>query len=296
MKFSVIIPTYNRQETLRQCLAVATNQDYPDYEVIVVDDGSTDGTAIMVRQEFPQVRYFRQEVNRGPAAARNRGIHEATGEIIAFTDDDCVPPPNWLTRLADGYRRYPQVAGVGGYQEATYEVKAKSSLARYESYINRQVYRVGDQEYLGRFECPAGGTNNISYQRSIIEEIGGFDETFPLAAGEDAYFKWQLVKKDKLLLFVPVQVIHLQSYKLAPFWRQQVRRGMGAAHFEWRTSGHYPRPLRIFLRWGKRTVAFFLDLIRMGPQLAGIHIIGGWADVYGQYIAWRHYRPQFENQ
>jgi len=77
LRFSIVIPTYNRKDTLRRCLAAATSQDYPDYEVIVVDDASTDGTDEMVRREFPQVRYIRQEPNRGPAAARNRGIEAA---------------------------------------------------------------------------------------------------------------------------------------------------------------------------------------------------------------------------
>ncbi len=79
MYISVVIPTHNRKDLLRRCLEAATNQDYPDYEVIVVDDGSTDGTGEMVQHEFPQVRYIRQEPNRGPAAARNRGIEAAGG-------------------------------------------------------------------------------------------------------------------------------------------------------------------------------------------------------------------------
>jgi glycosyltransferase involved in cell wall biosynthesis len=115
MRFSVVIPTHNRKDTLRRCLATATGQVYPDYEVIVVDDGSTDGTGDMVQREFPQVRYIRQDPNRGPAVARNRGIEVADGEIIAFTDDDCLLPLDFLSRLAEGYQRYPEVAGVGGY-------------------------------------------------------------------------------------------------------------------------------------------------------------------------------------
>jgi glycosyltransferase involved in cell wall biosynthesis len=146
MGISVIIPTHNRKDLLRRCLAAATSQDYPDYEVIVVDDGSTDGTGAMVRREFPQVRYIRQERNRGPAAARNRGIKVATGEIIAFTDDDCLLPLDFLSRLADGYRRYPEVAGVGGYLEAPDDLLRTNPFARYEAYVTHQVDRAGPEE------------------------------------------------------------------------------------------------------------------------------------------------------
>jgi len=264
--------------------------------VIVVDDSSTDGTADMMHTDFPSVRYLRQEINRGPAAARNRGVREATGDTIAFTDDDCVPPSDWLSRLADGYRRYPSVGAVGGYQEASEEALRTRLVARYERYVNRNRYRVGDQEYLGGFECPAGGTNNLSYPRRVLQEVDGFDETFPVAAGEDAYLKWQVVQRGYRFLFVPVKVTHLQEYSLPTFLRQQVRRGMGAAHFEWRLHGHYPRPGRIFLRWLKRSLAFLPDLVRMGPTLAFVQMLGGWADVWGQYKAWQSYRPRFEGQ
>ena len=100
MKFSVVIPTYNRIGTLRRTLAAATVQAFPDYEIIVVDDESSDGTPEMVQRAFPSARLLRQ-THGGRAAARNRGIEAATGDVIAFTDDDCLPPPDWLARLAN---------------------------------------------------------------------------------------------------------------------------------------------------------------------------------------------------
>jgi len=294
MIISLIIPTYNRRAILHRSLTAAIDQNYADFEVIVVDDASTDGTAEMIKMKFPQVRYFRQETNRGPAVARNRGIRESKGEIIAFTDDDCLVPPDFLSRLGDGYQRYPEVAGVGGYQEAASEVVAARLVARYERHMNRQVYHVGEQEYLGGFECPAGGTNSMSYRCRVLQEVGGFDETFPLAAGEDAYLKWQVVQQGHPLLFIPTQVVHLQDYTFPGFWKQQTRRGIGAAHFEWRRTGRYPRPFRIFLRIGKRFMNFFPGCFRMGVKLSFVHLTAGLADSYGQYIGWRHYRPNFE--
>ncbi|MCS6911591.1 MAG: glycosyltransferase family 2 protein, partial [Anaerolineales bacterium] len=135
MNFSVVIPTYNRQATLRRCLTALLAQTYPAHEIIVVDDGSTDGTAEMMTRDFPIVRFFRQK-NAGPASARNRGIREASGDVIAFTDDDCLPPADWLERLADGYRRHPDVAGVGGYLDAPDEVLADNALAQYDYFVS----------------------------------------------------------------------------------------------------------------------------------------------------------------
>jgi glycosyltransferase involved in cell wall biosynthesis len=128
MKFAVVVPTFNRKAVLRQCIEALAKQDYPDFEVIVVDDGSTDQTSEMIVDEFPKVRFLTQD-HRGPAAARNRGVAGARGEIIAFTDDDCVAPRNWLTRLADGYARHPRVAGVGGYLQAPNGILDKNALA-----------------------------------------------------------------------------------------------------------------------------------------------------------------------
>jgi glycosyltransferase involved in cell wall biosynthesis len=251
VKFSVVIPTYNRAATLRQTLTALMAQDYPDYEIIVVDDGSTDDTRAMIAREFPQVRYIYQQ-NRGPAAARNRGIAHARGEIIAFTDDDCVPPRDWLARLADGYARYPDVVGVGGYLEAPDEVLQRAPLARYERFIARRVFRVSEREYVGGFECPAGGTNNIAYRRAILERVGGFDEAFPYAAGEDADLKWRICQLGARLLYVPVKMTHLQTYTWESFKRQARVRGKGRVCFD---AKHRAKPtrvravLRLLRRW-----------------------------------------------
>ena len=96
--YSIIVPTYNAEGTIETCLSAFKNQSIPkeDYEVIVVDDGSTDGTADIVKR-YP-VKYIRQE-NKGPAAARNNGANHAVGDIILFSDSDCVPDANWVNEM-----------------------------------------------------------------------------------------------------------------------------------------------------------------------------------------------------
>ncbi len=283
MRFSLIVPTYNRQALLRRCLDAATTQHYPDYEVIVVDDGSTDNTGEMVRSEFPQVRYIRQEPNRGPAAARNRGIAAATGAIIAFTDDDCLVPADFLIRLAEGYQQHPEVAGVGGYLEAPDNVLQHNIFAQFEAYVTHHIYHAGPEPYVGGFECPAGGTNSMSYRKQVLEEVGGFDEIFPVPGGEDADLKWRVVQRSYLLLYVPVKVLHLHEYTLTRFWKQYYTHGRGAAFFERKHRGHPPSMGRLFLRIGVRCARWAKELCMLGPRLASVKLIAELADVKGQW-------------
>jgi len=284
MKFSIIVPAHNRMGTLRQTLAAATDQDFSEYEVIVVDDGSSDGTPEMVQREFSSVRLLRQP-NRGPAAARNTGLLAAWGEIIAFTDDDCLPPNDWLARLADGFRRYPDITGVGGPLLAPPSVRAANVLARYEEYVVRVLHKARDDEVVGGFDCPAGGTNNMAYRREGLKQIGGFDPAFPYPAAEDADLKWRLVQNGAQFLYTPVVVTHLQPYTWPAFRRQQFVRGKGSVYFDrkWRRKPTRPivalRLARGVLRWLAR-LPTLPELALLRPALEDL-----WFNTQGQWAA-----------
>lgn len=242
MKLSVVIATHNRRDLLGRVADAILAQSLPRerYELIIVDDGSTDGTGALCAElaKRPGVRCLRQP-NRGAAAARNLGIRAAAGDIVAFTDDDCLVPPEWLERLADGYARHPEVVGVGGGIVAPPDVLRTRAVARLEDYVARRVYGAGDDEVLGGFECPAGGTNNMSYRRAALLEVGGFDESFPPRVwGEDADLKLRITQRGGRLLYIPIAVIHLRDYRLGPFLRQSWQRGRGEAHFRLKHHGH----------------------------------------------------------
>jgi len=285
MRISVVIPTHNRKALLHRCLTAVTHQDYPDYEVIVVDDGSTDGTEAMVRREFPQVRYIRQKPSRGPAAARNRGIEAATGEVVAFTDDDCIVPTDWLTALAQGFRRWPEVAGVGGYQEAPEEILQANAVARAERAM--RLRRWGERagvEQRGGNEVPGLATNNVAFRRDVLLEVGGFDEGFPVAAGEDADLKLRITQRGYQLLYIPLKVDHYREYTWRAQWRMHVRRGIGVHYFEAK-HGKAPGPGRVLLRVLKRTALFLTDLWALPWDVAAIIYLGQVADCVGQIVA-----------
>lgn len=234
MFISVIIPTIGR-ETLKACLQSVAAQAYPRdlFEVIVVEDGSHSAEKSVNDFGF---RYLSQ-VYSGPAAARNFGARFARGEVLAFTDDDCTVPPNWLENLADGYRRHPDAAGVGGYMEAPEEVLAANPFAAYESYVTRQVYKAGNLPIFGGFEVPTGGTNNLSYKKVVFEKAGGFDEKFPGAAGEDADLKKRITGAGEKLLYIPLKVTHFHRYRLLSFLRQNRDRGLGSLYFHKKHGG-----------------------------------------------------------
>lgn len=291
---SVVIPTHQRADVLRRCLAALTAQDYPGrLEIIVVDDGSTDETPQVVGEFVRRngVRYLRQ-TNRGPAAARNHGIAAAGGEIIAFTDDDCLVPQDWVRRLVQGYRTHPEIAGVGGRLEPPAEYR-EHPIAQYERSEGRETYGAGDVEVIGGFDCPAGGTNNMSYRRQVLEEVGGFDEDFPYAAGEDADLKWRICQRGARLLYLPVSVIHLQPYTWEAFRQQRRTRGRGAVYFEWKRKGHPPGYGRLALRLLKRLFQLVPDFLSpTHRRLAHVRFLARWYDALGQWEEVRRLRQR----
>lgn len=256
MIFSVVLATYNRKGSLGKCLKSLLYQAFPKgaFEVIVVDDGSNDSTSDFLRTlESPGVkfRFFRQN-HKGPAAARNLGIKYAQGKIVAMTDDDCVPPLDWLEKLQDGFKRYPEVVGVTGFQEAPEGVLGKNLIAKFERYQTREVYGAKDQEVVGGWEVPSGVTNNVAFKKANLDEVGGFDENFPVPAGEDADLKKRITDWGYKLLYLPLKVEHHQEYSLRSFLRQQYVRGIGSWYF--------------YKKWENRSFPNFSLLLKAFPR------------------------------
>jgi len=239
--FSVVLATSaGRAKILEQCLASIFANDYPRelFEVIVIDSG-IDEKGLTVIEKFKRagvnLRFYSPGWgNVGPAKARNLGIKKAQNEIVAFTDDDCAVPADWLRKLDGGYKgdkRRKGVAGVGGYLEAPAEILSKNIFAQYEKFHEWSQYNIQNQEFVShqRDEAPFE-TNNISYRKCVLEEVGGFDESFPaFSTGEDGDLKERIVQRGYGVLFIPVKVTHLQDYNLRRFLKQQLARGAGIA-------------------------------------------------------------------
>lgn len=248
MKFSVIVPTYNRRQLLEKCLGGILAQTYADaYETIVVDDGSTDGTREYLRSlDFKNFRVFWQE-HSGPAKARNLGAQKAVGDLLAFTDDDCLPPADWLHRLESGFNAWSEAGAVGGYLEAPSEILKLNPLAQLEFLETHHIYKAGEKECVGGFESPAGGTNNIAYRCEVFSKLGGFDENFPVPAGEDADLKLRAVEAGYKIGYVPVKMTHLDPYNLKSFLRRGIASGIGSAYFERKNFGRIDHRLSLLI-------------------------------------------------
>lgn len=172
IKLSVIIPTYNRAALLETALRKVLNQTFSvcAYEVIIVDDGSTDNTqAVLVRlsSEYANLRHFSQ-ANQGPAAARNLGIRHAKGQVVAFTDDDCEVNRDWLRTIWREFFANPALVALQG-----------------NTFTDRQ--RITPFTHLSDNEQ---GNNpipicNAAYRKASLEAIGGFDERFPYPHNEE---------------------------------------------------------------------------------------------------------------
>lgn len=168
---SIIVSTYNRKDMLKNCLEALFNQTYPKdrYEVIVVDDGSTDGTEEAVKSipktNNDRLRYFKQP-NKGPAAARNLGIKKGVGEIIAFIDDDCIADKEWLSCIVKCFSEIDKLGGVEG----------KVVSPEGKTPFTHQVENLKGGSYL---------TANIAYKKECLFEVGLFDESLHYPAGED---------------------------------------------------------------------------------------------------------------
>jgi glycosyltransferase involved in cell wall biosynthesis len=221
---SVIVPTHNRLSLLKQTLACLDQQTYPscDYEVIVVDDGSDDGTADYLHQlALKGDLLYLTQGQKGPAAARNAGVHIAKGEIIAFTDDDCLPEPDWLAVLTESYRKSPdQLVAVGG----------RINNIR-EGHWLQLFYAVQNRHFENKSERPAYlDTANASFRRTTFLEIGGFNEDIPFASGEDIDFSFRLTAVGyKLQLNEQAVVWHIGRTSLRGMVKQSFVRGKGDA-------------------------------------------------------------------
>ncbi|MBN2432522.1 MAG: glycosyltransferase [Acidobacteria bacterium] len=177
---SVILPTCNRQAFLREALDSVRGQSYPHREIIVVDDGSIDGTADMVSRHFPDVRYAWQE-NRGPSAARNRGIAMAGGEWLAFLDSDDLWQPKKLER---------QLAVLAGKPEYAACYTDEIWIRRGVRVNPRQIHR----KYSGwifphTLPLCIISPSSILLHRHLVEEVGLFDEAQPVCEDYDLWIR-----------------------------------------------------------------------------------------------------------
>jgi len=225
-KVSVIIPTLNSGETIENCLASvkASNSKY-DYGLIVVDAGSTDGTIEAAKKYTSSVLKGRPfTINR------NKGIKKAEGDIVCFTDSDCVVPENWIDALVDGLLRLngkdKKIVGVGGGNLPLLENPSFTELAVSKAIRSPLVSFRARNVSLYRDECEVlhNPPLNSAYFKSAIEEVGGFSEENNV--GEDVELDAKLIEKGYKLYYLPnILVYHKHRSSCKRFIKQMYEFG-----------------------------------------------------------------------
>jgi cellulose synthase/poly-beta-1,6-N-acetylglucosamine synthase-like glycosyltransferase len=231
-RVSVVVALHNAERTLDECLTSLEQLDYPDYEIIVVNDGSTDGSQAIIDRHH--VRSL-TTAKGGVSAARNEGLRVATGEIVAYIDSDAFADPDWLRCLVRTFLE-SNAAGVGG----------PNLVPAADDWVAKCVFR-----------SPGGPTQvmlddqsaehipgcNMAFWKSALDEISGFDPIYT-TAGDDVDVCWRLLERGHRLGFSPSALVwHHRRPSVRAFWRQQVGYGVAESLLERK----HPNK---FNRWG----------------------------------------------
>ena len=216
-KVSVVVCSYNGAKTLDGCLRSLSRLDYPDYEAILVDDGSKDQTPEIAKRH-PQIRYFRQD-NKGLSVARNVGMELATGEIIAYTDDDCFADEDWLYYLVSKLLD-TDASGVGGPNLLpTHDGPVAACVSASPGTPAHILIDDSVAEHVPG--C------NMAFWTERLRAISGFDPAYT-AAGDDVDVCWRLQEMGEHIVYSPAAMVwHHRRATLRAYLGQQ--RGYGRA-------------------------------------------------------------------
>jgi len=222
---AVVVPTHQRSALLRRTLAAIEKVDYPAFEVVVVDDGSSleERTASRRWTEAAGAAFLEQE-NAGPATARNRGVAATRSEFVAFLDDDCAPTQDWLRQLVAPFA----ATGAADLAAVSGTVKSQPPHNWMSRFCTAAEYITGAQP-----EFTNAISANACYRRAVLEELRGFDESFRYPGGEDPDLSRRVREAGYRLAHVPdATVLHAEIDSLPEFLRRQWRRGLGEARIK----------------------------------------------------------------
>ena len=230
---SIIVPVYNGAATIERCLDALERQsaDSDCYEIIVVDDGSSDGTLARMQswqERHPQVHLIIvEQQNAGPAAARNLGVLQAKAPLLLFTDADCAPLPQWIEALCMPFGRPSSLFSLPPLSEVQADeliVGTKGTYVTEQSSLVAQFVQVEYEERYARMKLHPQidfiDTYSAAYRRDVFNAHNGFDTRFQIAEDQDLSFR--LVAEGYQLRFVAeAQVAHLHVSTVYKYWRRK---------------------------------------------------------------------------
>ena len=199
---SIVVPVYNAYETIKECIESILDNDYPKEltEILAIDDGSTDKTLELLEEIKDNRLKILVQDHGGPAKARNLGIHESKGDIIIFTDSDCISPKDWLKKMTE---RIKEDKVIGGGIEPS---EGYTIWERFEQ--NRRDRLYGKEEKTADLlpSC------NLAVKKEILNEVNGFDERFKYASWEDYDLCNRIHAKGYSIYYYPdIHILHKHS-------------------------------------------------------------------------------------
>ena len=282
---SIIVPAYNEAEGIEKCLDSLARLNYPEYEVIVVDDGSKDGTAGVVhafiqRRNDPRFRLIRHEKNRGKAAAVNTGIRSAKYGLVAVLDADSHVSPDALLWIVPHFED-PTVGAVSSAIHVRNPVNLLSRLQWWE-YLTTNFYRALMAVIDVLYVTP--GVLSV-YRKSVLEEVGLFDEN---EISEDLEIALRIKAHHYKILFEPNSVTFTEvPTRFKDYWRQRLRWSLGfIRNFVryWKTFG-LSREYDLF---GMVFFPFLLAYVAVWILYLIFSLLAGWTDWYWSVLQLRY--------
>ncbi|MFC1648894.1 glycosyltransferase [Nanoarchaeota archaeon] len=217
-EISVIVPVYNGERYIEGCLNSLLNQSLTKskYEILIIDNGSTDKTPELVRKH--KVKLF-SEKKKGAANARNKGMKAAKGNLIVFTDSDCIANKDWLKNLLESSKSADAIAG----EVIPYE---KRTLA--QKYIAKRRRSTKKSWELKRKTAPGYiRTSNFAVKRKVIKKVGFFDTRFANCGGEDDDYAWRVHWAGfKIAVNPKAKILHRDRDTLKALYKQTYRNGL----------------------------------------------------------------------
>jgi len=277
---SVVVPTYNRAETLVGCIAALHDQDYPAdlYEVIIADDGSSDATGSAVARlaaarSLPRTAHL-WGAHRGSNRARNRGVAAAHGDIICFVDDDIRPEPRWLAEMARGFSARPDAGCLGG----PVHLLVEGSLPRIcgKEALGESELDLGDEPIEAEHVWGA----NMALRRDDFDAVGPFREDL-VQGGEEVEWQDRLRLRGGRVVYWPSAAVwHLRTHRQLSVPRLMASRfirGRGQGLNAPKVGRSYPR--RDLIKWfgaslahglQERCAVGFIDAAQQVGRMAGL--------------------------
>ena len=241
---SVIVPVYNGEKQIKACIEALLDQSYSEdrYEIIIVDNGSTDST-VEIAKEYPVALLEKREI-QSSYAARNKGIRNAKGEILAFTDSDCVAEPRWIE---EGVKALTSQSAdlVGGKVDFMYS-KRRTTAELYDSVTFMQI-----ESYIK--DSNVAATANLFVKSLLFDEIGMFPES--VKSGGDIQWTSRATSNGFSLVYAPEARVKHPTRRLKPLLKKQYRVGKGAPNI-WLSERKPISKVRLLCR----ILVFFLPL------------------------------------